>query len=550
MSAARARCLTEPEDAINAGLSWKDFQKEAEALKEVLALVERCSAVVHPSTRLPPEILLEIFFATRDVYPQRLVQNEENSSRYNLTTYDIGWIRLTHVCRNWRTLALNTASLWTRIEFTAMSKTCASRMIERSQDKPLSLKLLVANDRCLPFYLEPKPQFPISSLEIMYHHWFQPSGEPFSTPITMDIPTLTSLTLVDDPNFTRLPIRAMDQLTHVRIAYTSHASYFPSPTRSNLNLFLEKITNAREIVFENMRLAGPVTGVDPERIRIPSSLERVVICADKRHRRASESAYFATQIVLPPSATLAVDLPSDKLRDYVVSDHLSDCVSEHAGASHPPHALSFRFVAQDADSSIIAVSIGIWASPWPSSSTPTPVARNVIPTPSRFFRWSTDWAAAPSQHDVHVDPVLYRVHLSEVVDLCLDVQPSQSRRAWEMLFREMTDVRRICTVEDTLSEILPLLGAPRSGEPEEAGCLLPNLEALCINYLPPGMGDHCVEADDVGGLAALVRCLQARRELGFGLREVRVLEVCKEESWVEDLRKVVPFVGFSRQGCY
>lgn len=48
-----------------------------------------------PISRLPPEILCSIFFF---------------ASR--LAIYDVQWIRLTHVCRYWRDLALQSPSLW------------------------------------------------------------------------------------------------------------------------------------------------------------------------------------------------------------------------------------------------------------------------------------------------------------------------------------------------------------------------------------------------------------------------------------------------------
>lgn len=60
-----------------------------------------------PVSRLPDEILCEIFVLTR------LAQESSSHPWKRPEKWDITWIRLSHVSRRWRTAALNEPNLWT-----------------------------------------------------------------------------------------------------------------------------------------------------------------------------------------------------------------------------------------------------------------------------------------------------------------------------------------------------------------------------------------------------------------------------------------------------
>jgi len=53
--------------------------------------------------------------------------------------FDKRLIALTHVCRAWRVLFISYPSLWSRLDFTNISKTCA--YIKRSRSSPLEVVL-------------------------------------------------------------------------------------------------------------------------------------------------------------------------------------------------------------------------------------------------------------------------------------------------------------------------------------------------------------------------------------------------------------------------
>lgn len=84
--------------------------------------------------RLPPEILSDIFF-----WHQAIIANVtplKAPTRLIYTGYTpFMWLAVSHVCHHWRTVALTTSSLWTRIE--TQKAPYVEELITRSQASPL-----------------------------------------------------------------------------------------------------------------------------------------------------------------------------------------------------------------------------------------------------------------------------------------------------------------------------------------------------------------------------------------------------------------------------
>ncbi|KAI0369209.1 hypothetical protein BV20DRAFT_968410 [Pilatotrama ljubarskyi] len=103
-----------------------------------------CINTMAPISRLPPEILSEVFalVAISDYEAQR--RNHYGPS------HAYKWITLTHVCRIWRTVALNTPRLWSRIVLTKPD--VAREVLARSKKAPLWVSATVAyrDDARLP----------------------------------------------------------------------------------------------------------------------------------------------------------------------------------------------------------------------------------------------------------------------------------------------------------------------------------------------------------------------------------------------------------------
>ncbi|TEB24958.1 hypothetical protein FA13DRAFT_1738769 [Coprinellus micaceus] len=90
----------------------------------IIALVDHFNASL-PISRLPPEILSEIFL----IHRSRVVKYDQEE--------DLSWIGITHVCRHWRAVGLSCTTLWSSVTFV----NCASveAMLSRSGTSPLSL---------------------------------------------------------------------------------------------------------------------------------------------------------------------------------------------------------------------------------------------------------------------------------------------------------------------------------------------------------------------------------------------------------------------------
>ncbi|KAI0277170.1 hypothetical protein BGY98DRAFT_900306, partial [Russula aff. rugulosa BPL654] len=97
------------------------------ARESIRSLLTRRNTLV-PISVLPPEILARVFHL--------LVRKEPPfcGRRKNL-----GWIRVTHVCRHWRQVALGDSSLWSKISGMLANTKWISEMLARAKNAPLDI---------------------------------------------------------------------------------------------------------------------------------------------------------------------------------------------------------------------------------------------------------------------------------------------------------------------------------------------------------------------------------------------------------------------------
>ncbi len=103
--------------------------KGIDAAREfVRSLLTRRNALM-PISLLPPEILAWVF---------HLLVHEE----WPLTgSRNLGWIKVTHVCRHWRQVALDNSSLWARIWDFSVNTKWISEILARAKNAPLDIEL-------------------------------------------------------------------------------------------------------------------------------------------------------------------------------------------------------------------------------------------------------------------------------------------------------------------------------------------------------------------------------------------------------------------------
>ncbi|KAI0629844.1 hypothetical protein C8Q77DRAFT_271819 [Trametes polyzona] len=83
--------------------------------------------------RLPPELLSHIFSFVPGVLPSYGTLGCRNARQ----TYDL--VSITHVCRRWRAIALNTSSLWSTLCLTSGAQHATGALRERARNTPLTV---------------------------------------------------------------------------------------------------------------------------------------------------------------------------------------------------------------------------------------------------------------------------------------------------------------------------------------------------------------------------------------------------------------------------
>ena len=111
----------------SAAISSVDKEIEA-ARHHILTLLTRRNSLA-PISLLPPELLARIFHFHAAF---------ERSSYHGET---LGRIRVTHVCRYWRQVALEDSTLWARFSRLPPSTTCLAEMLDRAKGAPLVIDL-------------------------------------------------------------------------------------------------------------------------------------------------------------------------------------------------------------------------------------------------------------------------------------------------------------------------------------------------------------------------------------------------------------------------
>ncbi|KAF8971187.1 hypothetical protein BDZ97DRAFT_2071437 [Flammula alnicola] len=101
---------------------------QAEDPTEILQL-KHIQNALSPASSIPPEVLCDIFTFVKAANTGKLHPDEMFGPRA------LEWVRVTHVCRWWRDVALDASWLWTDI--TLASRRWAEKMFVRSKEAPL-----------------------------------------------------------------------------------------------------------------------------------------------------------------------------------------------------------------------------------------------------------------------------------------------------------------------------------------------------------------------------------------------------------------------------
>jgi hypothetical protein len=127
---ARVAAISTIEKRIDTAThAWRQF---------LCSLFTRRNTLV-PISLLPPEILSRVFHL--------LVAEERPLS--GKRQLPVGWIRVTHVCRHWRQVAIDDLSLWAKIWGISKRTEWISEMLARAKNAPLDIELYDVNSETL-----------------------------------------------------------------------------------------------------------------------------------------------------------------------------------------------------------------------------------------------------------------------------------------------------------------------------------------------------------------------------------------------------------------
>ncbi|TEB37127.1 hypothetical protein FA13DRAFT_1809755 [Coprinellus micaceus] len=109
-------------------------QKVAKRIRELeneIRALKSCHNASTVTCRIPIEVLSKIFHFLTFSEPEPWLRGTENSNSYR-------WIQVTHVCRHWRSSAIDSTALWRHLNFEEPSKLVGT-MLERSKGVPVDV---------------------------------------------------------------------------------------------------------------------------------------------------------------------------------------------------------------------------------------------------------------------------------------------------------------------------------------------------------------------------------------------------------------------------
>ncbi len=137
----------------------REYQRQAidakiKSLKEAIRALRHRRNALAPVSSLPTEVIAAIFSFVRLPGPSPLGGEPDNP---------LAWLRVAHVCRQWRETALDLPLFWSHIDFTTVSPAGATELLSRARMAPLYLKAKV------PLFLWDGARFSAFQQELQTH---------------------------------------------------------------------------------------------------------------------------------------------------------------------------------------------------------------------------------------------------------------------------------------------------------------------------------------------------------------------------------------------
>jgi hypothetical protein len=122
--------------------SWESQRQtidtEIKSLEESIRALRHRRNALAPISFLPTEIFASVFSILRLSSPPLLASGKQDH---------LAWLRVTHVCHQWREIALNDPLFWNHINFNNISLAGVAEMLVRAKEAPLHLEAKVTGHR-------------------------------------------------------------------------------------------------------------------------------------------------------------------------------------------------------------------------------------------------------------------------------------------------------------------------------------------------------------------------------------------------------------------
>lgn len=470
-------------------------------------------------TGLPVEIFIRILLEAAFTWNDDATESQDPNCPY-------AWIVVTHVCHYWRTVALDTPSLWTRIFASVAGSDCLRAFLERSKQLPLdvfafavytqainnnskvssALRTLLpecyrfrsfeiygeeACDTFLGFsYPDGAPL--LETLSVSDHNFGLPYVGPPVTFLDHGLPSLTKLEL------TNWRVGSLAEISCPRLR--SLSVYDPGNpfTVSDWTAFLSttpllETMDTRDAIFADTALPAPSV---PTSISLPHLRS---ICVEIRWNDSdgAPDAALLRKLDIPPNCSITLNMRSLACADNMLTA-VEAKLSEPHYADHPARTLSILRRS--------TVCVEAWNTPMPA---PTLCSHHFRSTncadrsPSLSLNLDFGWSTEPAD----VERAYHRVRevLGKIYDLSYvqtlafedgELPRSSDWSLWDAskeILQSMTNLKTLLLsgtrVETNIEDILGRADSVSPTIPDSTGSseavhddhpLFPHLQALSV----------------------------------------------------------------------
>ena len=397
-----------------------------------------------PIFSLPTEIIIIIFFLSR-------IPRSSSSYIMGKKSERLTWLRVAHVCHQWREIALNHPLFWSHVDLTSLSPAGATEVLNRAKTAPLYLEAK------FPFSLQIEARVPTlqKELQVRISHIGGLDITAMHLPLRTILeglvspaPTLEYLSLYSQgdrvsvpdtlfdgtaPRLSRLELRKcgiswrspfLKGLRHLKISdQTTYADARPS-----LPVWLDALGEMPQLNTLTLNSASPIA---PPGVRLPSRVERTITLPSLSSFNISASVrdcgLALAHLVLPALTHLGITAISTFLGDIQSASDVQDAMlhlSQHTHGPQDTQPIRSVFVC----STMSCVNIVAWTDVNPELPSQIPFP---YPVPSARVALSvSDMDLSPATHWRVFDAAVTAFPLNDLVTLTTDGSSKFDEHFW------------------------------------------------------------------------------------------------------------------------